>query len=491
MKQLLETRAARRLKKVSKRGQRRLEEKNEERYKMVRFVEKRKIYRQLKQCRAKLATLLASGESTIEGEDEDALRKQLAQLEDDKNYVVHYPMQFPYLSLLIKDPSPATLKRREELRALVHEAVVEKRKRIAERLEQKQDPERDDFFENNDEAPPMPLKKAAPEASEKPEGETRDQRRWRLRMERKAREAAAAGTPCATEENAIQQTATTGVNDMRGGEKKTERTKPGDTPPAPCATEKNTIQPTSAATGVEDSRCGGEEKKTERTKLTIEGGSINSAGDGEREKKRKRTAEDASIRSVERRKKKKLTTEGAMVTSAIIDGERIKKKKTKTIKGASVTSAEDGDRTKKSRALDENVNALQGGASEDADSVVSMTSKKVDRTNSERVTPASTTEPARRPPADTVKKKQRVPSPEQDAPSSDRGQRHPPHGEKAKERTTQDEGKARKDQWRQEPCENYDEPTHPAWVAANTVQRRGCIIKEVTNQRVVFDDDSD
>jgi len=33
-----------------------------------------------------------------------------------------------------------------------------------------------------------------------------------------------------------------------------------------------------------------------------------------------------------------------------------------------------------------------------------------------------------------------------------------------------------------------EDPTHPAWIAAQSVQQRGCIVTNVTNSKITFDD---
>lgn len=182
---LEKTRAAKRLQTVSKRKLRRIEERNEQKYKMVRFVERRKIERKLKKCRTQLAAVLR-GEST--DETEEALRTQLRQVEEDRQYVRFFPARYPYISIFA-DLSDEARERRTAIQKIVNEAVLAKRKKLADDNEQEK--EDDEFFEDDKpekEKPNDTSKDFRSKKKETIEGETRDQRRWRLRMERKARE---------------------------------------------------------------------------------------------------------------------------------------------------------------------------------------------------------------------------------------------------------------------------------------------------------------
>ena len=92
-----------------------LAEKNAAKYKKVRFTEKTKLQRKIRQLREKLVSLIEANQSVDETESE------LNRLLDDLQYVLRFPLDEKYISLFPKDPlSQAALTRQAEVREKIN-----------------------------------------------------------------------------------------------------------------------------------------------------------------------------------------------------------------------------------------------------------------------------------------------------------------------------------------------------------------------------------
>mmetsp|Transcript_98493 Transcript_98493/g.185123 ORF Transcript_98493/g.185123 Transcript_98493/m.185123 type:complete len:288 (-) Transcript_98493:17-880(-) len=92
-----------------------LEKKMFEKYKFVKFLDRKKVDKKLKSCRKSLEAALEEGKDT----EVATLRSQLRQHLADAEYIEYYPKHLPYNSLYPKVDSEASQARREKMRELI------------------------------------------------------------------------------------------------------------------------------------------------------------------------------------------------------------------------------------------------------------------------------------------------------------------------------------------------------------------------------------
>ncbi|KAK9723051.1 18S rRNA maturation protein [Basidiobolus ranarum] len=81
-------------------------------YRMIKFFERQKVTRKIKQCEKKLS------EEDLKTKERKAIEKELKEHQVNLNYILHYPRLDKYISLFPKEngDDPEVVKRREEIR---------------------------------------------------------------------------------------------------------------------------------------------------------------------------------------------------------------------------------------------------------------------------------------------------------------------------------------------------------------------------------------
>jgi len=93
------------------------EQKNQSRYKMVKFFERKKISRKMHQIEDQLQGMeqrVKEDENELLHQEMKNLEKQLSSLKTDLLYIKHYPLSKKYISVFSKEPK--TLARKEKIK---------------------------------------------------------------------------------------------------------------------------------------------------------------------------------------------------------------------------------------------------------------------------------------------------------------------------------------------------------------------------------------
>lgn len=96
-----------------------MERRNSTKYHYLKFIEKQKVERQLKVCRKKLLEAVQAGDEALETELKLELKRHIANHE----YIDHYPRHLPYNALFPAEDSEKSVGRRNEIRAMIREAL--------------------------------------------------------------------------------------------------------------------------------------------------------------------------------------------------------------------------------------------------------------------------------------------------------------------------------------------------------------------------------
>jgi len=101
------------------------------RYRAVRFFEKRKIIRKIQSLKKKLNQIHSTSKGRTS--EEASLRKELDALEEDLQYVVHFPRGMKYVSLFANNDhrdDPSVIQKREEIRTLIKRQLASGTKQL-------------------------------------------------------------------------------------------------------------------------------------------------------------------------------------------------------------------------------------------------------------------------------------------------------------------------------------------------------------------------
>ena len=124
--------------------------KNAEKYQYVRFVEKKKITRKIRQARALLVELSTSGKGT------DEAQASLNSLLDDMEYVQRFPLDEKYIALFPATPlSEESVVKQAEIKSKI-KVRNQRREELDTRVNAKRlagDTNTDEFFQSKDKKP--------------------------------------------------------------------------------------------------------------------------------------------------------------------------------------------------------------------------------------------------------------------------------------------------------------------------------------------------
>ncbi|ORX93849.1 hypothetical protein K493DRAFT_315785 [Basidiobolus meristosporus CBS 931.73] len=95
------------------------EKKLASKYRMVKFFERQKVTRKIKQCEKKLEA------DDLKSKERKSIETELKEHQVNLNYILHYPRLEKYISLFPKENAddPEVVKRREEIRGKIREMM--------------------------------------------------------------------------------------------------------------------------------------------------------------------------------------------------------------------------------------------------------------------------------------------------------------------------------------------------------------------------------